>query len=132
MQQELILDLIAHARDCADNAFCPYSGVPVGAALLALDGTFIGGCNIEPNDRTAYIGALHAAFMSAISQGVTEFQALCIWSEKNPQYPSGIEQSLIAQFAPDMPVIIAMGDNYIQHAAHELIPQIRGVQTYDD
>ena len=132
MQKELILDLIAHARNCADNAFCPYSGVPVGASLLTEENAFIAGCNIEPNDIGSGIGAVQSAFIKAITEGITKFAALCIWSERTPQYPTGAEQSLLAQFAPDIPVIIAYGDTYLYHSAHELIPQIRRLYNFED
>ena len=35
------------AVDAAEAAYCPYSGLQVGAAALVDDGRIIGGCNVE-------------------------------------------------------------------------------------
>lgn len=40
-------DLIAAARRASDNAYAPYSGFGVGAALLLVDGSIITGTNFE-------------------------------------------------------------------------------------
>ena len=125
MQKELIHELIAHARDSADNAFCPYSGVPVGASLLTADHTFLGGCNIEPNDIGSAIAAGESVIFRALCDGITGFTALCLWSEKTLPYPGGRELSLINQFAPDATIIIANDSTYMMHRAHELLPMRR-------
>ena len=39
--------LRARAAEMMHQAYAPYSQFKVGAALLATDGTIIGGCNVE-------------------------------------------------------------------------------------
>ena len=39
--------LADEARKASENSYCPYSGFPVGAALLASDGRVFTGCNVE-------------------------------------------------------------------------------------
>ena len=40
-------ELISQALSARENAYAPYSGFMVGAALLCKDGTVYTGCNIE-------------------------------------------------------------------------------------
>lgn len=39
--------LIEEALKARKNAYCPYSGFAVGAALLCEDGKIFTGCNVE-------------------------------------------------------------------------------------
>ena len=40
-------ELIQKAKEAKEQAYAPYSGFHVGAALLCKDGTIFTGCNIE-------------------------------------------------------------------------------------
>ena len=47
-QKEAVrLALLERAKEARKNAYCPYSGFAVGAALLCADGSVYAGCNIE-------------------------------------------------------------------------------------
>ena len=47
IDDEVIDRLLKTARDFATRAYVPYSGFPVGSAVLTADGSIIGGVNIE-------------------------------------------------------------------------------------
>lgn len=61
-------ELIAAAQDALTKAYAPYSGHPVGAALLASDGNIYSGCNVEnaayPLGACAEAGAIGGMVMA--------------------------------------------------------------------
>ena len=51
-------ELISQALSARENAYAPYSGFMVGAALLCKDGTVYTGCNIDVYKRQALENSL--------------------------------------------------------------------------
>ncbi len=70
--------LIREAKEAVKASYAPYSGYNVGAALLAKNGTVFRGCNIENAGYTATNCAERTAFFKAVSEGVTDFEAICV------------------------------------------------------
>ena len=58
------MDLLEAARRARDNAYAPYSGFRVGAAVRCPDGSAFAGCNVEnvayPQGTCAEAGAIAA------------------------------------------------------------------------
>lgn len=54
------------ARRAAANAYAPYSGFPVGAAVLGADGAVYSGCNVE----NAAFGLTQCAERAALSTAI--------------------------------------------------------------
>jgi len=59
-------------------SYVPYSHFKVGAALLAKGGEIYTGCNIENAAYTPTNCAERTAFFKAVSEGVREFEAICV------------------------------------------------------
>lgn len=71
--------LIETARNAARNAYAPYSGFSVGAALLMSDGTVIGGANFENASYGLSLCAETVATATASAAGrLTEIVAVGI------------------------------------------------------
>ena len=70
--------LISQALSARENAYAPYSGFMVGAALLCKDGTVYTGCNIENAAFTPTNCAERTAFFKAVSEGEKEFCRIAI------------------------------------------------------
>jgi cytidine deaminase len=116
--------LIDVAREVRERAYAPYSGFKVGAAIMAEDGTIYCGCNIENASYSHSICAERAALFRAVCVGVTTFQAIAIVTElDNPASPCGACRQVLAEFSPDMQVLMAntKGD-IITSTVKELLP----------
>ena len=77
-----IKELIEIALQQLPYAYVPYSHFHVGAALLAKNGKIYTGCNIENAGYTPSNCAERTAFFKAVSEGVKEFDAICVTGGK--------------------------------------------------
>ena len=68
------------ARDAATRAYAPYSRFPVGAAVLATDGTIHAGANVENASYGLSICAERAAIFHAVAQGIRQIAAIVVYT----------------------------------------------------
>ena len=88
MTAEQLLQLAKKARE---NAYTPYSGFRVGAALLCADGRVFTGCNLENGAYSPTLCAERVAFAKALSEGCREFSAMAVWGNTDaPCPPCGV------------------------------------------
>lgn len=106
LDDEIARDLVTQAIEARRRAYVPYSSFPVGAALLARTGKIYTGCNVENASYGLTVCAERVAIWKAISEGETEFEALAVATNIGGS-PCGACRQVMAEFAPDMPVLIA-------------------------
>ena len=70
--------LVELAKKARANAYAPYSGFSVGAAVLAADGRVFSGCNIENASYGLTNCAERTAIFSAVAAGARELAALAV------------------------------------------------------
>lgn len=103
MEQVMVEKLIDTAIEQLKFSYTPYSNFKVGAALLTKSGKIYTGCNIENASYTPTNCAERTAFFKAVSEGVRDFQAICIVGGKNGKLteytaPCGVCRQVMMEF----------------------------------
>ena len=137
LSEEMIQMLVCKAQRMLSRSYSPYSGFAVGAALLAKNGTVYTGCNIENASFPAGICAERTAFVKAVSEGVTDFEAIAIVGGKGGIVtefcsPCGICRQVFMEFCdPDsFRIILADGSGAVEiYTLKELLPLGFGPQN---
>ncbi len=125
-----IQTLIRTAIAQLSYAYTPYSNFRVGAALLAKNGKVYGGCNIENAAYGPSNCAERTAFFKAVSEGVKEFDAICIVGGKDGVLetytsPCGVCRQVMMEFCSpeDFWIILAVSEkDYKVFRLKELLP----------
>lgn len=130
MEKNQIEALIDQAIGMMDYSYAPYSHFHVGAALLAKNGSVYGGCNIENAAYTPSNCAERTAFFKAVSEGVLEFDAICIVGGMNKELnkyaaPCGVCRQVMMEFCdPErFRIVLGKGDlSFREYTLKELLP----------
>ena len=117
-------ELIAAALRAREQAYSPYSGFPVGAALETASGQVYTGCNVENVSTGLTICAERAAAMAAVCAGERSWRALAVVTSDGSM-PCGACRQVLAEFAwPDLPIHVATVDgHYRTWTLGELYPE---------
>lgn len=102
--------LLEQAIVVRENAYAPFSGYRVGAAIATRGGTIHVGCNVENSTYGATICAERGAVMQMVAAGQREPVA-CVIVTNDGASPCGICRQVLAEFADDMPVVLANLDD---------------------
>lgn len=126
MDKQELVDLAVQAMQ---NAYAPYSGFKVGAALLTTGGKVYLGCNIENASYSPTNCAERTAFFKAVSEGERSFSSIAIVGGKdgvidNTCSPCGVCRQVMAEFCvPDtFAIILGKQNGYEEYTLGELLP----------
>ncbi len=100
---EKLFEAAAAARE---RAYAPYSKFPVGAAVMAEDGTIASGCNVENASYGLTLCAERNAVGRLLVEGKQRLAAVAIVVDTaTPTPPCGMCRQVLMEFgAPDLPV----------------------------
>ena len=117
--------LIDMALKAMENAYAPYSGFKVGAALLCSDKKVYTGCNIENSSYGASNCAERTAIFNAVSEGEREFEKIAIVSSSGDfTFPCGICRQVLSEFMYDKTVVLfSEKDGIMEFKVKDLLPE---------
>jgi cytidine deaminase len=114
--------LIQQAAAARQQAYAPYSGYRVGAALLAASGRIYAGCNVENAVYSLTTCAERTAVFKAVCNGERDFEAIAVVTE-NGGAPCGSCRQVLREFGEKTVVLIADTDgNYRETTVGGLLP----------
>ena len=119
-------ELVEKAFSMHKFSYVPYSGFPVGAALLCADGTVFTGCNVENAAFGSTICAERTALLKAVSEGCRSGWTAIAVAGRGEDYcwPCGACRQMLYEFAPELRVLAARGDGeYEEMDLSELLPR---------
>ena len=126
MEKKKIEEMIDLAVRQMDHSYAPYSKFHVGAVLLAKNGIYYTGCNIENAGYTATNCAERTAFFRAVYEGERHFSAIAVNGDADDYlYPCGVCRQVMAEFCdPKTFQVIVSNKNgdYKKYTLGELFP----------
>ena len=103
-------ELIAAACAARRQAYAPYSGFLVGAAVQSDDGLLAAGCNVESVSYGLTICAERAAAFASVAAGRRRLAAIAVASS-GAVPPCGACRQVLAEFADDLIVLLVDADH---------------------
>lgn len=107
VQRPDLLPLIEAATAVRPNAYAPYSGFAVGAALRTRSGKVYVGVNVENASFPVGNCAERSALVAAVTQGDRDFDEIVVVTDaKEPAAPCGNCRQMLAEFGLDLGVTV--------------------------
>lgn len=117
-------ELFLKAKDALKNAYAPFSGFTVGAALLADSGKIYTGVNVENSSIGATICAERTAFVKAISEGDRRFNTIAVVSGQGGVLPCGICRQFMYEFGDNLRIITGDDEENLKvYDIKDLLPE---------
>ena len=118
-------ELIDLAIETSKKAYVPYSHFPIGAVLVAKDGSIYTGVNIENASFSLTNCGERTAIFKAVSEGQRDFSELIVYgqTEKPISTCGACRQVMVEFFKPDLKVtLVAKDKTTVEMTVGELLP----------
>jgi len=118
------LGLVKLANEARNNAYAPYSGFAVGAALLCADGTVYTGVNIENAAYGPSVCVERTAIFKAVSEGQRDFVKIAVSCDRPYCQPCGVCRQVMVEHAPDLVILMGSTDGTFKRTTiRDLLPE---------
>ncbi|MEA3507302.1 MAG: cytidine deaminase [Synergistota bacterium] len=115
--------LLESAKEARSRAYAPYSSFRVGAAIICSDGAVYPGSNIENGSYGLSVCAERNAVAAMIQGGCRLPLAIAVAGEDvEPCYPCGACRQVLAEFNPDITVVLEKQGRPVFFSLGELLP----------
>ncbi|HOJ46799.1 MAG TPA: cytidine deaminase, partial [Bacillota bacterium] len=105
-----------------ENAYAPYSGFKVGAALLARDGSIYTGCNVENASYGLTVCAERNAVFSGVASGAINFEKIVVAADGDLTPPCGMCLQVLREFGVKTVVLVNLERKWRSYTLDELLP----------
>ncbi|HEX7668268.1 MAG TPA: cytidine deaminase [Polyangiaceae bacterium] len=123
MSDDLIEALIESARAVREKAYAPYSGFPVGAAVLSESGKIYVGCNVENASYGATLCAERSAIVQMVAAGERQILTVAVFVDgEEPAMPCGLCRQVIAELGPHAEIVTATPKGVKRTSIEHLLP----------
>ncbi len=124
MKKEQLARMLAAARRAAANAYAPYSGFRVGAAIQDEQHRIHSGCNVENASLGLTICAERAAIARAVCSGAKSVKAVLLFTDtEHPTPPCGACLQAIAELGRNPEIILASRTKTKRLRLSDFLPQ---------
>ena len=120
--------LMQIAYQAINNCYSPYSGVKVGAALLAKSGKVYTGVNIENQSYSVTCCAERVALFKAVSEGEREFSMIAVCGVHNGKLmpicsPCGSCRQALSEFVDgDFKFVLGNTQKHFIYTLNDILP----------
>ena len=124
-EKERLRPLVDAAKKARSRAYSPYSGVKIGAAVLASDGRIFSGANVENSSYGLSCCAERTAIFRAVSEGAKDLVAIAVVGKSEGfTRPCGACRQVMVEFNPRMKVLRRGVDGFAaDEVAGSLLPR---------
>ena len=116
--------LIDAALKAQKNAYCPYSGFKVGAAVMTADGSVYAGCNVENASYGSSLCAERTAVSTAVAAGHRRLSKVVVIAPFSR--PCGQCRQFLHEFSDEKTEIIMVSQRpkkIIKTTVYKLLPE---------
>ena len=119
-----VSELFQIAKQASENAYAPYSGFRVGAAILTKSGKIFTGCNVENSSYSVTICAERTAFCKAVSENEKEFKTIAIYVQSDKVFPPcGACRQFMIEFSEDLDIVYGNDKEIFFSNIQKLLPE---------